>query len=243
MRAISNFDTGFPHMRGRVSHNAATLAELLGDAGYATFALGKWHLCPMTEASPAGPHDDWPLGRGFDRFYGFLQGETDQFHPELTHDNHPVDPPATSGPDGPEQDGGYHLSEDLTDRAIRFIRSRSRSGPTARSSPTWPGGPPTRPTRPRRPTSTSTGGPSTAAGTRPGPPGSSASWTWASCPRVRTWPPATGGSGPGRSCRPPSRPWRPASRRPSPPSSITPMPRSVAWSTSSTRSASSTTPC
>jgi arylsulfatase len=119
MRCISNFDTGFPHMRGRISHNAATLAELLSDRGYATFALGKWHLCPMTEASPAGPFDDWPLGRGFDRFYGFLQGETDQFHPELTYDNHAVDPPATP-------DEGYHLSEDLTDHAIQFIRE-SRS--------------------------------------------------------------------------------------------------------------------
>ncbi len=115
MRAISNFDTGFPHMRGRISHNAATLAEVLGDAGYATFALGKWHLCPMVEASPAGPFHDWPLGRGFDRFYGFLQGETDQFYPELTYDNHAIDPPKT-----PEE--GYHLSEDLVDHAIQFIR-------------------------------------------------------------------------------------------------------------------------
>jgi arylsulfatase A-like enzyme len=126
MRCISNFDTGFPHMRGRISHNAATLAELLSDAGYATHAIGKWHLCPMTEASPAGPHHDWPLGRGFDRFYGFLQGETDQFHPELTYDNHAIDPPARSGPPGED---GYHLSEDLTDHAIQFIRESTSIRP------------------------------------------------------------------------------------------------------------------
>ncbi|MGI9595848.1 MAG: sulfatase-like hydrolase/transferase [Acidimicrobiales bacterium] len=115
MRCISNFDTGFPNMRGRISHNAATVAELVNDAGYATFALGKWHLCPMAETSMAGPFDDWPLQRGFDRFYGFLQGETDQFHPELTYDNHHLEP---KGPG----DDDYHLSEDLTDRAIDFIR-------------------------------------------------------------------------------------------------------------------------
>ena len=115
MRCISNFDTGYPNMRGRISHDAATVAEVLGDAGYATFALGKWHLCPMHETSMAGPFDDWPLQRGFDRFYGFLQGETDQFHPELTYDNHHLEPP------GPG-DGTYHLSEDLTDKAIDFIR-------------------------------------------------------------------------------------------------------------------------
>lgn len=115
MRSIANFDTGYPNMRGRISHNAATLAELLGDAGFATFALGKWHLCPMTETSMAGPFDDWPLQRGFDRFYGFLQAETDQFHPELTYDNHHLEPP--SG-----EDASYHLSEDLTDRAIEFVR-------------------------------------------------------------------------------------------------------------------------
>ena len=115
MRSIANFDTGYPNMRGRISHNAATLAELLNDAGFATFALGKWHLCPMTETSMAGPFDDWPLQRGFDRFYGFLQAETDQFHPELTYDNHHLEPP--SG-----EDESYHLSEDLTDRAIEFVR-------------------------------------------------------------------------------------------------------------------------
>ncbi len=114
MRAISNFNTGFPHMRGHVSNAAATMAEVLGAAGYATLAVGKWHLCQMGDASAAGPYDQWPLARGFDRYYGFLDGETDQFSPELTYDNHRVEPPKT-----PEQ--GYHLSEDLVDQAIGFI--------------------------------------------------------------------------------------------------------------------------
>ena len=115
MRALANFDTGYPNMRGCISPHAATIAEILREEGYATFAAGKWHLTPMEEASTAGPFDNWPLQRGFDRFYGFLQGETDQFHPELTYDNHPVDPPC-----GPDQ--GYHVSEDIVDRSMGFIR-------------------------------------------------------------------------------------------------------------------------
>ncbi len=115
MRALSNFDTGYPNMRGAVTNHAATLAEQLREHGYATLAVGKWHLAPMRDASAAGPHDQWPLQRGFDRYYGFLQGETDQFRPELTYDNHPVAPPRT-----PED--GYHLSEDLVDRSISFVR-------------------------------------------------------------------------------------------------------------------------
>ena len=114
MRSISNFNSGYPHMRGRISPRAATIAEMLRDVGYATFALGKWHLCPMTECSQAGPFDQWPLQRGFDRFYGFLDGETDQFHPELVYDNHWIEPPGR-----PED--GYHLSEDLVDKAIEFV--------------------------------------------------------------------------------------------------------------------------
>jgi arylsulfatase len=114
MRSVSNFSTGFPHMRGSISPHAATIAEVLRDTGYATFALGKWHLCPMTDASAAGPFDQWPLQRGFDRYYGFLDGETDQFHPELVYDNHWIDPPAR-----PED--GYHLTEDLVDKAVEFV--------------------------------------------------------------------------------------------------------------------------
>ncbi len=114
MRAVSNFRTGFPNMLGHITNHAATVAEVLRDRGYATFCVGKWHLAPMEQCSQAGPFDQWPIARGFDRFYGFLEGETDQFHPELVCDNHPVDPPAT-----PEE--GYHLSEDMIDQALRMV--------------------------------------------------------------------------------------------------------------------------
>ncbi len=112
MRSLANFNTGYPNMRGSISNHAATMAEVLRDTGYATFAVGKWHLCQMEDASAAGPYDQWPLQRGFDRFYGFLDGETDQFDPELVYDNHRVDPPAKAD---------YHLTEDLVDHAIAFM--------------------------------------------------------------------------------------------------------------------------
>ncbi len=114
MRTVSNFSTGFPNQLGHISNHAATVAEVLGDAGYGTFCVGKWHLAPMEQCSAAGPFNQWPLARGFNRFYGFLDGETDQFYPELVADNHPVDPPA-----GPDE--GYHLSEDLVDNALKII--------------------------------------------------------------------------------------------------------------------------
>ena len=115
MRCISNFDTGFPNMRGAIPKSAATLAEVLRDRGYATYAAGKWHLAPMAECSAAGPFANWPLQRGFDRFYGFLNGESDQFSPELVCDNH-----AVAQPRSPAE--GYHFSEDVVDQASGFIR-------------------------------------------------------------------------------------------------------------------------
>ena len=115
MRAVSNFDTGYPNMRGAIPRSAATLAEILREAGYGTFAAGKWHLAPMSECSAAGPYNNWPLQKGFDRYYGFLQGETDQFFPELTHDNHFVDAPKSPAE-------GYHVSEDITDKACGMVR-------------------------------------------------------------------------------------------------------------------------
>ena len=117
MRAIAHFDSGYPHMRSAISQNAATMAEVLRDENYATYAVGKWHLTPLEASSQAGPFEHWPLQRGFDRFYGFLGGETDQFYPELVYDNHHVDPPKR-----PEE--GYHLTEDLVDHAVGFLRDQ-----------------------------------------------------------------------------------------------------------------------
>ena len=114
MRSVSNFNTGYPNMRGEVSKHASTMGEVLRAAGYTTFAVGKWHLTQMENASAAGPYDQWPCQRGFDRYYGFLDGEADQFAPELVYDNHAVDPPRTAAE-------GYHLSEDLVDRTLGFI--------------------------------------------------------------------------------------------------------------------------
>ncbi len=114
MRSVSNFRTGFPNQLGHITNHAATVAEVLRDEGYATFCVGKWHLAPMEQCSAAGPFDQWPLGRGFDRFYGFLEGETDQFHPSLVCDNHVIEPPA-----GPDE--GYHVSEDMIDQLMTMI--------------------------------------------------------------------------------------------------------------------------
>jgi len=115
MRGISNWSSGFPSMRGQVSRHAMTMGEVMRESGYTTFAIGKWHLVSMENSSSAGPFDQWPLARGFDRYYGFLDGETDQFSPDLVYDNHRVEPPKSVA-------DGYHLSEDLVDHALEFIR-------------------------------------------------------------------------------------------------------------------------
>ena len=114
MRSVSNHQTGFPHQLGHITNHAATIAEVLQSEGYATFCAGKWHLAPTNDISAAGPFDQWPLARGFDRFYGFLEGETDQFYPELVVDNHRIEAPGS-----PED--GYHLSEDLVEQLLWMI--------------------------------------------------------------------------------------------------------------------------
>jgi len=113
MGVVSNWDTGFPGFRGRITKSAGTLAEMLRPNGYNAYAVGKWHLAPTDEMTPVGPYDHWPLQRGFDRFYGFLDGATDQWTPDLVEDNHPIDPPRRTG---------YHLGEDLADRSIAMLR-------------------------------------------------------------------------------------------------------------------------
>jgi arylsulfatase A-like enzyme len=122
MGIIAEWSTGFPAYRGRLSRRAATLAEVLGANGYSTFAAGKWHLMPMDDATAAGPFDDWPIRRGFDRWYGFHGALANSWHPELFEDNHAIDPPAA-----PED--GYHLTDDLVDRSIGMIRDRQAVAP------------------------------------------------------------------------------------------------------------------
>ena len=122
MGFLANADSGYPNSRGHVTKQAATIAEMLRAAGYNTMCTGKWHLAPIDHTSAAGPYDQWPLGRGFERYYGFLDALTDHFYPDLVHDNHRVDPPKT-----PEE--GYHLTTDLIDHAIAFVRDQvSASG-------------------------------------------------------------------------------------------------------------------
>ena len=114
MGRIVELATGFPGYDARIARANGMLPEMLVPAGYATFAVGKWHLTPEDECHLAAPRGRWPLGRGFERFYGFMEGETHQFFPALVSDNHQVPPPRR-----PED--GYHLTEDLVDRAIAFI--------------------------------------------------------------------------------------------------------------------------
>ena len=90
---LANFDSGYPGYRGKIAREAGTLAEMLRVHGYRNYMVGKWHVTPLTESGATGPFDGWPLGRGFDRFYGFLDAETDQYAPELVSDNTHIDPP------------------------------------------------------------------------------------------------------------------------------------------------------
>jgi len=115
MARIVELAAGFPGYNATIPKENGFLSEILVRSGYATYAVGKWHLTPATEMTVGSPRDKWPLGRGFERFYGFMAGETDQYHPDLVYDNHPIEPPRT-----PEQ--GYHLTEDLADKAILFLK-------------------------------------------------------------------------------------------------------------------------
>lgn len=119
---LANFDSGYPGYRGKISKAAGTLPEMLRPHGYRNYMVGKWHVTPLTETGPTGPFDGWPLGRGFDRFYGFMDAETDQYSPELVRDNTPIAAPGT-------YETGYHLTEDLVDQSIRYIADHIADAP------------------------------------------------------------------------------------------------------------------
>jgi arylsulfatase A-like enzyme len=114
MGRIIELASGFPGYDARIPRSCGLLPAMLTPHGYAAYAVGKWHLTPEDEAHLAARRDRWPLGQGFERFYGFFGGETHQFVPALVHDNHIVEPPDT-------YEDGYHLTEDLVSRAIEFL--------------------------------------------------------------------------------------------------------------------------
>jgi arylsulfatase A-like enzyme len=122
MATITEAASGFPSSNGHIPFECGTIAEVLGERGWNTYMTGKWHLTAEDEMNMASIKHQWPLGRGFERFYGFLGAETNQWYPDLVYDNHPIEPPASP-------DEGYHLTTDLTDRALAFIRDAKAVAP------------------------------------------------------------------------------------------------------------------
>ncbi len=115
MASITEATTGFPCANGRIPPENGLISEALVEQGWSTNALGKWHLTPEEETNVASSRRLWPLGRGFEHYYGFLGAESDQWYPDLVQDNYPVDQPYSPK-------NGYHLSKDLADKAVQFIR-------------------------------------------------------------------------------------------------------------------------
>ena len=122
MGCITEATSGFPNANGHIPFECANIAEVLGEHGWNTYIVGKWHLCAEDEMNLASSKRQWPLGRGFERYYGFLGGETNQWYPDLIDDNHPV-----SSRRSPED--GYHLTVDITDKAIEFIQDAKAIAP------------------------------------------------------------------------------------------------------------------
>lgn len=109
----SDGGSGYPGYRGEITPHAGTIAQVLGRHGYATFAAGKWHVMSGREANAAGPFHNWPLQRGFDRWFGFHNAMTDQWHPELYEDNRPIDESPYAGD---------HLTDQLVSYSISAIQ-------------------------------------------------------------------------------------------------------------------------
>ena len=110
---LAEWDFGFPGYRGEMSHDAITLAEILQQNGYSTYMVGKWHLTNAEHRSRVGPFDSWPTGRGFERYWGFLDGETSQWKPHALIRGNEIIPT----PDDPD----FYLPDTLTDEAIQMI--------------------------------------------------------------------------------------------------------------------------
>ena len=120
---ITEASQGFPGWSGRIPDECATIANVLRDAGWSTFWLGKNHNVPENDVAPGANRSSWPLAQGFDRFYGFIGGETNNWYPDLVEDNKFIEQPYS-----PEE--GYHLSKDLADKAISMIADQKASNPS-----------------------------------------------------------------------------------------------------------------
>ena len=120
---ISEAATGYPGANGHIPDECATVGQILQDGGWSTFWLGKHHNLPETDTAAGGSKHQWPLQKGFDRFYGFFGGETNNWYPDLVEDNHAIDQPYW-----PEQ--GYHLSKDLADQALQMIKDQKAGNPS-----------------------------------------------------------------------------------------------------------------
>ena len=123
MACITEGAIGFPGGNARIPDQCATVAQILQDGGWSTFWLGKDHDVPVGDLASGANKKEWPVQKGFDRFYGFLGGETNQWYPDLAEDNRYIDQPYT-----PEE--GYHLSKDLADQAIRMLRDQKSANPS-----------------------------------------------------------------------------------------------------------------
>ena len=123
MASITETADGFPGANGRLPPQVTTIAEVLQENGWSTFWLGKDHNVPEQDIAPGGSRSEWPTQQGFDRYYGFLGGETNQWYPDLVEDNKFIEAPY-----GPED--GYHLSRDLADQAIQMLRDQQATNPS-----------------------------------------------------------------------------------------------------------------
>ncbi|MGN6556745.1 MAG: arylsulfatase [Solirubrobacterales bacterium] len=122
MACITEAAVGFPNASGTIPAENGMLPEILGERGWNTYMVGKWHLCPDAEMNLASTRRNWPSGRGFERWYGFLGAETNQWYPDLVYDNHPVDQPKSPAE-------GYHFTDDITDKAMEFIKDAKAIAP------------------------------------------------------------------------------------------------------------------
>ena len=122
MGSVAEVATGAPGNTSVRPNSVATVAEMLRLNGYNTGAFGKMHQTPTWEVSVSGPFDRWPTGDGFEKFYGFVAGETNQWEPTLFEGTTPIEPPRTA-------EEGYHVSEDIVDQSIAWMKSQQAMTP------------------------------------------------------------------------------------------------------------------